>query len=110
MEYGAYALAAATFALVIYVITTMPTKKDLRRIERRSESREEELRSVLRDRIGLECELILSETGFTAGGTHLSGTIQDVDDEWVLVECRDKKGATQMKVLRIALVEGVESS
>ena len=38
----------------------------------------------------------------------LSGTVRDVDDERVLMECSDKKGVTRLKVLRISLVEGIE--
>lgn len=105
-----YALAAATFALVIYIAATMPTKKDLRRIERRSDTRETELRQMLRERIGAECELVLTQTSSTAGGPRLTGTIRDVDDEWVLVDCPPKKGGVQRKALRIALVEGIEQA
>lgn len=108
MEYGAYALAAATFALVIYIMTSMPTKKDLRRIAGRSGSREAELLSMLRGKIGSECELVLLESGLTAGGMRVSGTIRDVDDEWVLMECPQKKGEMRTKVLRISLIEGIE--
>ena len=34
--------------------------------------------------------------------------VRDVDDEWVLMECPDKKGGTQLKALRISLIEGIE--
>ena len=63
---------------------------------------------MLREHMGSSFELVLSEAGVTAGGMRLSGTVRDVDDEWVLMECPGKKGGTQLKALRISLVEGIE--
>lgn len=108
MEYTVFAMICATFALTVYIMAAMPTKKDLRKLTDASESRETELGRMLRERIGSSCELVLVEAGVTAGGMRLSGTVQDVDDEWVLMECPDKKGGTQLKALRISLVEGIE--
>ena len=110
MEYTIFAMVGATFALVVYIMAVMPTKKDLRKIMDDARPREAELGRVLRERIGSSCELVLSEAGITAGGVRLSGKVLDVDDEWVLMECPVKKGGTQLKVLRIALVEGVDSA
>ncbi|WP_297184292.1 hypothetical protein [uncultured Enorma sp.] len=108
MEYTMFAMVCGTFALMVYIMSVMPTKKDLRKLTDTSESREAELGRMLRERIGSSCELVLVEAGVTAGGMRLSGTVQDVDDEWVLMECSDKKGGTQLKALRISLVEGIE--
>ena len=108
MEYTVFAMVCATFALTVYIMAAMPTKKDLRKLMDASESREAELARMLREHMGSSCELVLSEVGVTAGGMRLSGTVRDVDDEWVLLECSDKKGVTRLKVLRISLVEGIE--
>ena len=110
MEYTILAMAGATFAMVVYIMATMPTKRDLRKLMDDVHPREMELGRMLRERIGSSCELVLSEAGVTAGGIRLSGTVLDVDDEWVLMECADKKGIIQRKVLRISLVEGVDSA
>lgn len=110
MEYTILAMAGATFAMVVYIMASMPTKKDLRKLVDDARPREVELGRMLRERIGSACELVLAEAGVTAGGMRLAGTVLDVDDEWVLMECPDKKSGTQIKVLRIALVEGVESA
>lgn len=110
MEYTILAMACGTFAMVVYIMAVMPTKKDLRKLVDDARPREVELGRLLRERIGLSCELVLSEAGVTAGGMRLAGTILDVDDEWVLMGCANKKGGTQLKVLRIALVEGVDSA
>ena len=106
MEYTILAMAGATFAMVVYIMASMPTKKDLRKLVDDARPREAELGRMLRERIGSVCELVL----VTAGGMRLAGTVLDVDDEWVLMECPDKKGGVQIKALRIALVEGVESA
>lgn len=108
MEYTVFAMVCATFALTVYIMAAMPTKKDLRKLMDASESREAELVRMLREHMGSSCELVLSEAGVTAGGMRLSGTVRDVDDEWVLLECSGKKGGTQLKALRISLVEGIE--
>ena len=110
MEYTILAMAGATFAMVVYIMAFMPTKKDLRKLADDARPREMELGRMLRERIGSSCELVLSEAGVTAGGTRLIGTVLDVDDEWVLMECPGKKSGTQLKALRIALVEGVDSA
>ena len=110
MEYTILAMACGTFAMVVYIMATMPTKKDLRNLMDDARPREVELGRMLRERIGSTCELVLFEAGVTAGGMRLAGTVLDVDDEWVLMECADKKGITQLKALRIALVEGVDSA
>lgn len=109
MEYTILAMACGTFAMVVYIMATMPTKKDLRKLTDDTCPREAELGLMLRERIGSTCELVLSEAGVTAGGMRLAGTVLDVDDEWVLMECADKKGIIQRKVLRISLVEGIDS-
>lgn len=108
MEYTILAMACGTFAMVVYIMATMPTKKDLRKLTDDACPREAELGRMLRERIGSSCELVLSETGVIAGGIRLAGTVLDVDDEWVLMECPGKKGGSELKALRIALVEGVE--
>lgn len=110
MEYTILAMVGATFAMVVYIMATLPTKRDLRKLMDDARPREMELGRMLRERIGSSCELVLSEAGVTAGGMRLAGTVLDVDDEWVLVERPDKKGGAQLKALRIALVEGVESA
>ena len=109
MECTVFAMVCATFGIAVYIMAVMPTKKDLRNLMDDTRPREVELGRMLRERIGSSCELVLSEAGITAGGMRLAGTVLDVDDEWVLMECADKKGITQRKVLRISLVEGVDS-
>lgn len=108
MEYTVFAMVCATFGITVYIMAVMPTKKDVRKLLGVSEPREAELGRMLRERIGTSCELVVYEAGITAGGMRLSGTVRDVDDEWVLVECAGKKGGIQLKALRISLIEGIE--
>ena len=110
MEYTAFAISCATFAMVVYIMTAMATKRDLRKLADDARPREAELGRVLRERVGAPCELVLSEPGMVAGGMRLAGTVRDVDDEWVLMECPAKTGGVELKVLRISHVEGVESA
>ena len=65
---------------------------------------------MLREHMGSSCELVLSEAGVTAGGMRLAGTVRDVDDEWVLMECPDKKGGIQLKGPANRARGGIESA
>ena len=67
MEYTILAMACGTFAMVVYIMATIPTKKDLRKLTDDACPREAELGRMLRERIGSSCELVLSEAGVTAG-------------------------------------------
>lgn len=53
------AFGIITFVLVIYIICTMPTKKELRRIARPEfeERRRAGLRNLLHERVGSVCAL-----------------------------------------------------
>ena len=110
MEYTSLGFVCVNFVLLIYIVSAMPTKKDLRKLADGARPREAELGRVLRERVGAPCELVLSEPGMVAGGMRLAGTVRDVDDEWVLVDCPAKKGGVELKILRISHVEGVESA
>ena len=85
MEYTVFEMVCATFGIAVYIMAVMLTKKDVRKLLGVSESREAELGRMLRERIGTSCELGIYEAGITAGGMRLSGTVKDVDDEWVLM-------------------------
>ena len=67
-----------------------------------------EMRSLLEARKGTVCALVLAEASTAAGGTRLTGTLVDVDDEWVLVEAEQKKGGTRSVALRLDRVQGLE--
>ncbi len=93
MEDIAYVFSIMTFALVIYIMTTMATKKDLRRLTERDSGRSGEMRSMLEARIGTTCTLVLTDASILANpAAELTGVIRDVDDEWVLVETRARTG------------------
>lgn len=72
------AFSMITFVLVIYIMCAMPTKKDVRRMaqpetERR---RQEGLRDLLRERVGMPCRLCLSEAHSTPSA--LGGNVMEL--------------------------------
>ena len=97
-----------TFCLVIYIISAMPTKNELRKLLTVRDTRASALRSLLAEHVGTACTLLLADATATAPGTSVSGVLQDVDDEWLLIECPVGKGATQLKALRLEYVSGIE--
>lgn len=97
------------FCMMIYISTAMVTKKDLRRmLGTQRDGRAPALRSMLAERKGSICTLILTGSALTFPGLRATGVLRDLDDEWVLLECPQKKGPAQLKAVRIDLVSGIE--
>ena len=63
---------------------------------------------MLRERIGTSCELVVYEAVSRRAACAFPARSGMSNDEWVLMECPDKKGGTQLKALRISLIEGIE--
>lgn len=102
--------AILTFALVIYIMCTMPTKKEIRRLlNADSEDRRRvELLELLKARKGSSCAISLNEVHYVANKASLEGELVDIDDDWVLVRATGKKGATQLVAVRLENVEGLD--
>lgn len=108
------AFSMVTFVLVIYIMASMPTKKDIRRLARpEAEGRRQKgLRDLLRERVGTPCTLNLADAHAVVnelGGNvvELAGTVVDVDDDWVLMEALDKKGHRRLIAMRLDQVTGI---
>lgn len=103
-----FAISVMTFVLVIYIMSSMATKKDLERFgARREDGRSHEMRRMLEERRGSCCALRLDDASFAAGGIELSGEVVDVDDEWVLVRASAKGGGCRMVAVRLAHVRSL---
>lgn len=108
------AFSMSTFVFLIYIMASMPTKKDIRRlalpeVEGR---RQEGLRDLLRERVGTSCTLNLADAHavvneLSGSVMELAGTVVDVDDEWVLMEASDKKGRRRRIAMRLDQVAGI---
>lgn len=97
------------FALLIYLIVAMPSKKYLRRLVGAEGDRAPNLAALLRSRLGQGCTLVFDDVVAGVGSTRLAGTLIDVDDEWACVECVDEKtGAAQLKAVRLGLIRSLE--
>ena len=101
------AFGLITFCLVIYIICAMPTKKYIRRLLEDDGRRTPKIRALLEERMGKRCVLMFEES-VTPFGVRLEGTLVDIDDEWLLVECPKKKGDPELKAVRLELVTGIE--
>ena len=90
----------------------MPTKRDLRRLlDTRGEGeRAVSLRAMLEARLRATCTLALDEARTPCGGITLTGTIMDVDDDWVLVEMPVPRGGTRLVALRLSCVQSIEET
>ena len=99
------------FALLIWILCTMPTKAEIRRLLSNvgADGQPHGWRSAIEGRMGASCKLTLTEPLYAWGTPgELSGTVLDVDDEWVLVEVPDKKGAPQRVAVRLEQIKGIE--
>ena len=63
-----------TFALVIYIVCAMPTKKQIRRLENpeAGERRRADLRKLLQDYRGRSCSLSLNDSHYVSPAATLS--------------------------------------
>ena len=91
-----------TFALVIYIVCAMPTKKQIHRLAdpEAGERRRADLRKLLQDYRGRSCSLSLNDSHYVSPAATLEGTLMDVDDEWMLMETTDDKGRRKRIVIR----------
>ncbi|WP_415962663.1 hypothetical protein [Collinsella tanakaei] len=95
-----------SFALLIYLICTVPTKKDLKRLlEPPNYSRANKYRSALRSHIGTRCTVTLTDATVATGGIRVTGTLHDMDDEWALFEVEQKKGSARLTAVRLDSIE-----
>lgn len=97
------------FALLIYLICTVPTKKDLKRfLESANGSRANKYREALSSRMGTRCSVTLADATIATEGITLTGTLRDVDDEWALFEVEQKKGGARLTAVRLDSIESFE--
>lgn len=98
-----------SFALLIYLICTVPTKKDLKRfLESANGSRANKYRGALGGRMGTRCTVTLADATIATEGTTFTGTLRDVDDEWALFEVEHKKGGARLTAIRLDSIESFE--
>lgn len=98
-----------SFALLIYLICTVPTKKDLKRfLESANGSRVNKYREALSSRMGTRCSVTLADATIATEGITLTGTLRDVDDEWALFEVEQKKGGARLTAVRLDSIECFE--
>ena len=102
-------IAILTFGLVIYLMFSMPTKKEVRALAQPEVNRRRiaALREELAARLGKTCALNLDEVHGVVGAGALTGEIVDVDDEWVLVRVPGQKGS-RLVAMRLGCVSGLE--
>lgn len=102
------AIGYIVFALVIYLIVAMPSKRDVRRLASPDGEarRAQGLKTELAAKKGEMCTLDLVDMSII-GLAAATGTIVDIDDEWVLVEMEGKKGARKLVALRLSDVKGL---
>ena len=103
------AFGMITLGLIIYIISTMPTKKDFKRvIESSNGERAKKYKSALRNRLGTRCTVTLSDATVATDGINITGTLQDVDDEWALFAVEQKKGGTRLTAIRLDSIDSLE--
>lgn len=97
------------FAMLVYLICAVPSKRYLRHVVGSERDRSTSLAALLKERMGQSCTLVFNDAIWGIGASCLAGTLVDVDDEWACVECTDEKtGATQLKAVRLDLIRSLE--
>ena len=97
-----YTMAILIFGFVIYLVLSMPTKRDLRK------ATYPDAEAELRARKGARCRLLLGEVYFVANSSQIEGMIEDVDDEWVLVRTMGSGRGARLVAVRLERIAGIE--
>lgn len=105
-----YTMAILIFGFVIYLVLSMPTKRDLRKAMRPDAEarRSVGLAAELRARKGARCRLLLGEVHFVANSSQIEGVVEDVDDEWVLVRTMGSGQGARLVAVRLEGIAGIE--
>lgn len=105
-----YTMAIFIFGFVIYLVLSMPTKRDLRKVTHpdAEAGRSAGLAAELRARKGARCRLLLGEVHFVANTSQIEGMIEDVDDEWVLVRAMSSRQGARLVAVRLERIAGIE--
>lgn len=105
-----YTMAILIFGFVIYLVLSMPTKRDLRRATHPDAEarRSAGLAAEQRARKGARCRLLLGEVYFVANTSQIEGMIEDVDDEWVLVRTMGSGQGVRLVAVRLERIAGIE--
>lgn len=75
--------------------------------EKRNERGENKMSNIIKSLIGKECK-IKTEEELLFGNTLENCLVLDVDDEWIKLSYKDKKGCSKTRILRIDLVSSIE--
>ncbi len=104
-----YTMAILIFGFVIYLVLSMPTKRDLRKATRPDAEarRSAGLAAELRARKGSRCPS-LGEVHFVANSSQIEGVVEDVDDEWVLVRTMGSGQGARLVAVRLERIAGIE--
>ena len=101
-------ISILTFGFVIALFVWMPSKSDLRRLAARDAARDLGLRGQLERRRGETVTLVLDDMNAAVGAPELVGTLEDVDDEWALVERAGVQGDAQLVAVRLEGIRAIE--
>jgi len=69
---------------------------------------EDELSKLLKDLIGQKCLINCDGAVIFTGKTEIECEVLDVDDEWVKITFKDKKGVTKTNIIRIESIDNIE--
>lgn len=75
-------------------------RKRLERLERKSDEGENMMSDILRETVGMNCEISLDSYDT------VEGVVERVDEEWMRVSVTGKKGTT-VKIIRIDNIENI---
>lgn len=101
------------FCLMLYVVRTMPTKKDLKYLLSPSEQGgRRRFQEVLNKLIDQPCTIVLTHVLLSAGGDFVTvtGTVRSVDEQYVLLEIEQKSDAPRIMALQLDMICSIEKT
>lgn len=82
-------------------------ENELKNLKRKIKG-EDALSKLLKDLIGTKCIINCEGTVVLTGKNEMECEVLDVDDEWVKITYKDKKGVTKTSIIRIESIDNIE--
>ena len=95
----------AGIGLLTYLAVEYTERKEK---EKRREATESDWKKFLAEYLGKSCEVTIKEPMVNIGVIYSTrGILRDMDDEWLELECEEKKG-TVVRIIRLDQVKGAK--
>lgn len=107
MEYFGVIAFILVLSQIGYSSKIKKLESEIKNLKRKIKE-EDELSKLLKDLISQKCLINCDGAVIFTGKTEIECEVLDVDDEWVKITFKDKKGVTKTNIIRIESIDNIE--